>query len=355
VSPRPTISISLGDPGGIGPEVIARALADRRVRSLGRFAIHGSSAALHAGCDAAGVEPYWWRVDARRADLGATVEAHDVVLFDADPELTEQGGTPDFERRATKLGGALSFRWVEAAIADAQRDASDPRRADAVVTGPISKEAWALAGKGRWPGHTELFAHRLRAPRSAMMFVGDKLRVVLATVHIPLMDVRNQLTIGAVHSAIDLGHDACKRLGIKRPRIAVAGLNPHAGENGLMGDEEQRLITPAIELAVRQGIDAAGPFPGDTVFNAAVAGRFDLVVAMYHDQGLIPVKLLERDLAVNLTLGLPVPRTSPDHGTAFDIAGTGKADAGSMISAIRLAARLATPTTSDSPSDASKS
>lgn len=338
---EPLISVSLGDPGGIGPEVIVRALGDRSVRSLARFAVHGSSAAMLAAAEATGVEPFWWRVDARRAELGETVSAHDVVLFDSDPEIVEQGVATEFDRRATKLGGALSFRWVEAAIADAQRPEGDPRRADAVVTGPISKEAWALAGKGRWPGHTELFAHRLKATRHAMMFVGDRLRVVLATVHVPLMDVRNQLTIGAVHAAIDLGNDACKRLGFKRPRIAVAGLNPHAGENGLLGDEEQRIITPAIELAVRQGVDAAGPFPGDTVFNAAVAGRFDLVVAMYHDQGLIPVKLLERDLAVNTTLGLPVPRTSPDHGTAFDIAGTGRADAGSMTSAIRLAARLA--------------
>lgn len=336
---RPTIAVSLGDPGGIGPEVVVRTLADRSVRSLARFAVHGSSAAMLAAAQATGIEPFWWKVDAR-SPLGDTVSAHDVVLFDSDPELTDEGGTPAFERGPTRLGGMLSFRWVEAAIADAQRAASDPRRADAVVTAPISKEAWSLAGKGRWPGHTELFADRFKSKRFAMMFVGDRLRVVLATVHVPLMDVRNQLTIGAVHTAIDLGAEACRRLGIRRPRVAVAGLNPHAGENGLMGDEEQRIITPAIDLAVRQGVDARGPFPGDTVFNAAVGGKFDLVVAMYHDQGLIPVKLLERDLAVNLTLGLPVPRTSPDHGTAYDIAGTGKADPGSMTSAVRLAVRL---------------
>lgn len=337
---RPTIAISMGDPGGIGPEVLVRALADRQLRSSARFAVHGSSGAMHRAADAARVEPYWWRVDAR-SSLGGTVAAHDVVLFDTDPELIEEGGEAAFEARPTRLGGMLSFRWVEAAIADAQRAAGDPRRADAVVTGPISKEAWSMAGKGRWPGHTELFAERFRSRRFAMMFVGERLRVVLATVHVPLTEVRAALTIGAVHTAIDLGDEACKRLGFRRPRIGVAGLNPHAGEGGLLGDEEKRIVTPAIELAVRQGVDAQGPFPGDTIFNMALQGRFDLVVAMYHDQGLIPVKLLERDLAVNTTLGLPVVRTSPDHGTAYDIAGTGRADPGSMASAIRLAVRLA--------------
>ena len=339
---RPTIAISLGDPGGIGPEVLVRALGDRAVRASARYAVHGSSAAMHKAAEATRTEPFWWRVDARSA-LGDTVGSHDVVLFDTDPELAEQGVDAKFDAAPTKLGGALSFRWVESAIADAQRPESDPRHARAVVTGPISKEAWSLAGKGRWPGHTELFAERFKSKRFAMMFVGNRLRVVLATVHVPLMDVRNHLTIGAVHTAIDLGAEACRRLGIKRPRIGVAGLNPHAGEKGLLGDEEERIITPAIELSVRQGVDAHGPYPGDTIFNTALQGRFDLVVAMYHDQGLIPVKLLERDLAVNTTLGLPVVRTSPDHGTAFDIAGTGKADPGSTTSAIRLAAKLSVP------------
>jgi 4-hydroxythreonine-4-phosphate dehydrogenase len=210
VTTRPTIAISLGDPGGIGPEVIVRALTDRAVRASARFAIHGSSAAMHRAADAMKIDPFWWRVDAR-SSLAGTVATHDVVLFDSDPELSEQGGEPEFEARSTRLGGALSFRWVEAAIADAQRPEGDPRHAHAVVTGPISKEAWSMAGKGRWPGHTELFADRFKSKRFAMMFVGQKLRVVLATVHVPLMDVRNHLTIGAVHTAIDLGHDACTR------------------------------------------------------------------------------------------------------------------------------------------------
>jgi 4-hydroxythreonine-4-phosphate dehydrogenase len=175
-----------------------------------------------------------------------------------------------------------------------------------------------------------------------MMFDSPRLRVVLATTHLPLMDIRNVLTIGRVFDAIDLGHEACRELGLPRPRVAVTGLNPHAGEAGQIGDEEERLITPAIRVARDGGIDVEGPFPADTLFIRAAAGDFDLVVAMYHDQGLIPVKLLGWDKAVNLTLGLPIIRTSPDHGTAFDIVGRNRASAGSMRAAIDLAARLAT-------------
>lgn len=174
-----------------------------------------------------------------------------------------------------------------------------------------------------------------------MMFEAPRLKVVLATVHLPLMDIRNVLTIGRVFDPIDLGHQACLTLGIEDPRIAVCGLNPHAGEGGLLGDEEERIIRPAVDMARRAGINASGPWPADTIFADALHGRFDLVVAMYHDQGLIPLKLLERGSAANWTIGPPVVRTSPDHGTAFDIAGTNQADPGSMHAAIDLAIRLA--------------
>jgi len=330
----------MGDPGGIGPEVIVKALADRGVRSLARFAVHGAADAMHDAAQAAGIQPFWW--EARRGSaLIETARSHDAVLIDdRDDERTGYAHAPN------RLGGELSFRWVEDAIASARLPDADPMRADAIVTGPISKEAWSLAGRGKYPGHTELLATRFGAKRHAMMFVGPSLRVVLVTAHLPLMDLRNTLTIGRIYDAIDLGHEACTRLGIARPRIAVCGLNPHAGEHGLLGDEEQRLITPAIRIAAEQGLDVQGPFPADTIFNAAVGApgrpaRFDLVVAMYHDQGLIPVKLLFRDESVNVTLGLPTVRTSPDHGTAFDIAGKNRADAGSIKAAIRLAVRMA--------------
>lgn len=326
----------MGDPGGIGPEVVVAALADRGLWRRARFLILGSESILHRACEVRGVEPFWWSVPIGSSNVRAT-SAHDVVLLDTDRAW---GPVPN-EAMPTKAGGAYSYRLVEEAIAMAQASAEPAVRAAAIVTGPISKQAWSLAGRTRFPGHTELLADRFRVKRFAMMFVAPRLRVVLATIHLPLMDVRNVLTIGRVFDAIDLGAEGCRLVGVPRPRIAVCGLNPHAGEGGLLGDEEDRLIRPAIEHARNTGIDVSGPFPGDTVFNAAVSGRFDLVVAMYHDQGLIPVKLLSRDEAVNMTVGLPIIRTSPDHGTAFDIAGRGTADPGSMRAALLLAAEAA--------------
>lgn len=323
---KPTIAVSMGDPGGIGPECLVKALSDRERRRSARFRVFGAADPLRRAADQAGLPHDWWSVPAG-SDLSPS-SAHDVVLMDS--------GGDSFESAPTRRGGQLSFEWVERGI-----EACRAGGADALVTGPISKTAWKLAGKGRFPGHTELLAERFKAKRVGMLFESPELRVILATAHVPLMDLRNALTIGRVFDAIDLGHEACRRLGIREPRIAVAGLNPHAGEEGLLGDEETRLIAPAIEHAQRVGIRAEGPFPGDTVFGQARAGRFDLVVAMYHDQGLIPVKLLAWDRAVNVTVGLPTPRTSPDHGTAFDIAGRGVADAGSTGAALDLAIRLA--------------
>jgi len=210
------------------------------------------------------------------------------------------------------------------------------------VTAPISKTSWHMAGYKKFPGHTELLAKRCRCKRVSMMFVSPRLRVVLATIHNSIASIRDIFTIGRVFDPIDLANDALKNwFGIPEPRIAVCGLNPHAGENGQIGDEEQRIISPAIVMASEAGINVFGPYPADTVYLDALRGAFDCVVAMYHDQGLIPVKLLGWENAVNITLGLPVIRTSPDHGTAFDIAGDFRADPSSMKAAITLAARLA--------------
>ena len=331
---KPVIGITLGDPAGIGPEVIVKALADPEVRKVGRFVIFGLNELLSYAADLAELETFWWRLqhDSPRATFDLV---HDVVVLDYD-EFSMLGSAV---HRPTKQGGMASLRFLDDAIAAAQR----PRESggiDALVTGPISKEAWELAGC-KFPGHTELLAHRTKSKRVAMMFQSDRLNVTLATVHMPLMDVRNVLTIGRVYDPIDLGYHAMRRLGYRKPRIAVCGLNPHASENGRFGDEERRVIQPAIEMAQQHGIDAHGPFPADTIFNQALNGRYDLVVAMYHDQGLIPLKMVAFDQAVNLTLGLPLVRTSPDHGTAYDLVGKNKADPGSMKNAIKLAARLA--------------
>lgn len=348
----------MGDPGGIGAEVVVKALADPARRGSARHRVYGSSVAMLDAARGAGIEPYWVRVERGRAQamphvLGCVTgeRGPDVVLVDSDGMDDAGLGVggdakpPVHERRSTAAGGALSFQYVEDAIADARREAGDPLRvcggADAVVTAPISKEAWALAGHGEFPGHTELLAARFGAARAAMMFEADALRVILVTTHIPLSEVARAVTAERVLDVIEMGNEACVRLGVAKPRLAVCGLNPHAGEQGLLGDDEQRVITPAIERARAKGIDVAGPFPGDTVFNAAVKKRYDMVVAMYHDQGLIPVKLLAFDRAVNVTLGLPTVRTSPDHGTAFDIAGRNVADPGSMGAAIDLAVKLA--------------
>ena len=332
---KPVIGITMGDPAGIGPEVIVKALADPELRRQARFVVYGMNEQLAYAADLAEIEPYWHRLQ-HDADRAEHALVHEVVCLDYD-EYSMLGSSL---RQPSKQGGQFSRRFIDDAIAAAQRPI-DSGGIDAIVTAPISKSSWALAGFDRWPGHTEYLQYKTKAKRVAMMFNAPQINTVLATVHMALMDVRNVLTIGRVFDAIDLGHDAMQRMGIAKPRIAVCGLNPHAGEDGLFGDEEQRLIKPAIEVARKAGIDARGPFPADTLFTPLNLGRYDLFVAMYHDQGLIPVKLLAFDSAVNTTLGLPMIRTSPDHGTAFDIVGKNKADAGSMKAAIQLAIRKA--------------
>jgi len=335
---RPRIAISMGDPGGIGPEIIVKALARPSVRDLASFRVFGLESCLRAAAGRAGLLPFWKVVD-RNDESSWPRDGVSVVSW---PE----SATERYEAAPTLGGGTLSFEFVEEAIAHAIRSTNDPCGVEAVVTAPICKESWSLAGFGRYPGHTELFAERFHADRAGMLFHVPAIRghaalnVILATVHVPLMSLSRELTTPRIIDAIELGASACRRLGVESPRIAVCGLNPHAGEHGLLGPEDGTIIAPAIRGCAARGLDVSGPHPGDTVFNAAFAGRFDLVVAMYHDQGLIPVKLIARDRAVNVTVGLPIVRTSPDHGTAFDIAGKNLADAGSMASAIELAVKL---------------
>ncbi len=331
---EPVIAITMGDPMGIGPEVVAKALCDPAILRLGKFVVYGQNQPLVDAADRAGMRPFWFRIAKENMPTSRGVAAEPVVLDYGHEDSLPHAHAP------SRAGGLLSKAFVEDAIADALRPVGDARRVDAVVTGPISKESWSMAGF-KWPGHTELFAARCKATRHTMLFESPRLRVALATAHVPLMDIRNMLTIGRVFDPIDLGYNYCRQLGIEKPKIAVCGLNPHAGEHGLFGDEEERVIAPAIEIARRNGIDVRGPFPGDTIFIDAAAGKWDLVVAMYHDQGLIPVKLLGFDRAVNVTIGLSMVRTSPDHGTAFDIASKNTASPNSMKAAIELAVKLA--------------
>ncbi|HEY7289963.1 MAG TPA: 4-hydroxythreonine-4-phosphate dehydrogenase PdxA [Vicinamibacterales bacterium] len=284
----PRVAITAGDPAGIGPEIAGRAAEDARVRAV--------------------CEP---------------------IIFQTTPNgaVTEGALSP--------AAGRAAYETIVAAVEAAQR-----HDVDAIATAPVNKEAFRLAGLP-WSGHTDLLAHLTKAPQVAMMFYSEALRVVLATVHVPLSEVPARLTAATVEATIALSAQELPRFGFERPRIAVAGLNPHAGEHGLFGDEESKAIAPAIDACRARGIDVSGPYPADTLFVRAHRGEFDLVVACYHDQGLIPVKLLAFGQAVNVTLGLPIIRTSVDHGTAFDIAGRGVADPQSMIAAVLLAAKLA--------------
>lgn len=325
---RPLIGITMGDPAGIGAEVVVKALADPEIRQLGRFIIYGLNEAIEYAGDLAEVNPFWFRLPhevVNRIESG-------VVVADFD-EFSMFSPATKFP---TAEGGTASMHFLDTAIAAAREST-----VEAIVTAPICKESWQLAGYN-YPGHTEKLGHAFKTRRVTMMFVGGGLRVALASIHEPLFELRNSFIIGRVFQPIDLMAQALRDwFGIKYPRIAVCGLNPHAGEGGMFGDEERRIIEPAIVMAREGGWFVEGPFPADTLFWRAMQGQYDGIVAMYHDQGLIPIKLLAFESACQTTLGLPIIRTSVDHGTAFDIVGQNLASAESMKSAIRLACKLA--------------
>jgi 4-hydroxythreonine-4-phosphate dehydrogenase len=297
------IGLTVGDPAGIGPEIVAQVLA-REPREL---VVYGDLEALE-----------------RAGGLPAGVEAVAHASAPVEP------GKPD----------PAAAAGVVAAIQAAARDCL-AGRLEAMVTGPISKQMLAEAGFP-WPGHTELLEETAGAGRAVMLLVGGELRVALATIHCALREVPERLQQVDLAELLGvLDHDLAARFALPRPRIAVCGLNPHAGEAGQFGDEEQTTIAPAIASARARGVDARGPFAADSVFHRAVQGEFDAVLGMYHDQALGPLKVHAFGRAVNVTLGLPLIRTSVDHGTAFDIAGQGCADAGSLVQAISLARTLA--------------
>ena len=328
ISEQPLIGITMGDPAGIGPEVIVKALADPCVRRLAKFVVFGMNEQLCYAADRAEIEPFWGRHQHEKLSRDYP---HKVMVADYD-----DFSMPPWIKGPSKVAGETSIRFCVDAIRAAQSEVID-----AVVTAPISKTSWKLAGAD-WAGHTEMLTELCKAKQKAMMFVSGPLRVALATIHEPLFEVRNKFTIGCVFEPIDLLNDALKEyFHLSNPSIAVAALNPHGGEEGRFGDEEQRIITPAILLAQEQGINCWGPFPADTVFLRAAQGEFDGVVAMYHDQAMIPVKLLAFESAVNVTIGIPIIRTSPAHGTAFDIVDKNLANPAGMKSAINTAVEMA--------------
>jgi len=329
IAEQMVIGITMGDAAGIGPEIIVKALADPNVRKTAKFIIFGMNEQLCYAADAAEIEPFWGRHQHEKISREYPFK---VVVADYDEYSVEP-----WVKGPSKLAGEASIRFCLDAI-DAARDGI----IDAVVTAPVSKTSWKLAG-AEWPGHTEMLAARCKSKRKVMMFIAGPLKLALATIHEALFEVRHKFTIGCVFEPIDLLDTALKEyFHIDNPRIGVAALNPHAGEGGQFGDEEQRIISPAISLAQHQGINCQGPFPADTLFLNAVHGEFDGVVAMYHDQGMIPVKLLDFDRAVNVTIGIPIIRTSPAHGTAFDIVDRNLANSEGMKSAITTAIQIAT-------------
>ncbi len=312
----PTIAVTLGDPAGIGPEVVLKALADPEVARQANWIVVGDTSVL----DVYRIPPgpaMPLPQNARVLDL-KWLDAWHLTLGQVDANCGR--AALEYIRTATQLCLA--------------------RQAGAMVTAPVNKEAITLSGKP-FTGHTEFIAALCGVPGPSMLLVNDRLRVVHVSTHVPLRQAC-ELDAARILRTLELGHAAMLRLGIGRPRIAVCGLNPHAGESRLFGDEDRDFIAPAVAAAQAKGIPCQGPLPGDTVFLKALRGEFDLVVAMYHDQGHIPMKLVDFEHTVNVTLGLPIIRTSVDHGTAFDIVGKNQADPSSMKAAMRLAATMAT-------------
>jgi len=328
IAEQMAIGITMGDAAGIGPEVVVKALADPTIRRAAKFIIFGMNEQLCYAADAAEIEPFWGRHQHEKISRNYPYK---VVVADYD-----EYSVPSWVKGPSKFSGEASIRFCLDAI-----DAARAGIIDAVVTAPISKTSWKLAG-AEWPGHTEMLAARCKSKRKVMMFIAGPLKLALATIHEALFEVRHKFTIGCVFEPIDLLNTALKEyFHVDNPKIGVAALNPHASEDGQFGDEERRIISPAILLAQNQDINCLGPFPADTLFLRAVHGEFDGVVAMYHDQGMIPVKLLDFEKAVNVTIGIPIVRTSPAHGTAFDITGRNLANPASMKSAIITAIQIA--------------
>ena len=332
---RPRLALTLGDCAGIGPELVLRVLAAPEIGEVCQLFVYGSLTLLERVATATKLPiPSSLAVCSQR-DLSVAARrpgCHVLFDFPFDEAATLKPG------QVQAVCGARAYDWICTAARDIQKGL-----ADALVTAPINKEALHLAGVA-FPGHTELLAHLTGGSAPCMAFYSRSLFVSLATIHEALADVPGLLSVPSLARTIRLTHAACKGFGIRAPRLGVLALNPHAGESGLFGHEERTTISPAIAAAQAEGLDVSGPLVPDTAFTWLCAGKpapFDAYVAMYHDQGLIPFKMAAFDTGVNVTLGLPIIRTSPDHGTAFDLAWQGKASANSLACAIRLAARMA--------------
>ena len=321
----PKIGITMGDPAGVGPEIVIKALSAGGARDYSPLILGDYE--LLSKCV---------------RQLNSSIK---LIRVDEPDQIVDDGCIPVLS--LTSLGdvesGSISKEAGHAAgiyIEKGARLAMDGI-IDGIVTAPINKESFNLGGFS-YPGHTEFLAHLTDTENYAMMLMGDSLKVILLTIHCALMDVASRLSISDTLRIIRLSNDSLKKyFGIAKPRLALASLNPHAGEAGLFGMEEEDILIPASDMAIKEGIDITSPLPSDTLFFSAVRGAYDAVICPYHDQGLIPLKLLHFEDGVNVTLGLPIVRTSPDHGTAYDIAGKGVASPESILAAIKVAVRMA--------------
>jgi len=323
----PLVAVTMGDPAGVGPEIIAKTFADPGFHARNRALVVGDAGMLERAAQLLGPP----------LRINGITEPEDAAFEPGTADVLQVGELPldlPFGELDARAGDA-AFRYLERAT----RLASAGRVA-AIATAPLNKEAMHLAGHG-YPGHTEILADLTGTEDYAMMLVTDELKVIHVSTHVSLKEAIERAQPERELAVIRLAHESLQKLGVERPRVAVAGLNPHAGENGLFGKEDLEKIRPAVKAALDEGMDASGPWAPDTVMMRARQGHFDVVVVQYHDQGHIPVKLMGFDTGVNVTVGLPFFRTSVDHGTAFDIAGTGKADHASLEAALDLARALA--------------
>jgi 4-hydroxythreonine-4-phosphate dehydrogenase len=323
----PLVAVTMGDPAGVGPEIIAKTFADPDFHARNRALVVGDAGMLKRAAQLVGLP----------LEINEIPEPEDATFTPGTADVLQVGELPpDLPFGELDAGaGDAAFRYVERATGLASAG-----RVAAIATAPLNKEAMHLAGHG-YPGHTEILADLTGTEDYAMMLVTDELKVIHVSTHVSLREAIDRAQPERELAVIRLAHESLKKLGVESPRVAVAGLNPHAGENGLFGKEDLEKIRPAVKAALDEGIDASGPWAPDTVMMRARQGYFDVVVVQYHDQGHIPIKLMGFDTGVNVTVGLPFFRTSVDHGTAFDIAGTGKADHASLEAALDLARSLA--------------
>jgi len=319
------LAFTMGDPGGVGPEIIIKALYSSEVRRYCAPIVIGDRIVIEEVLNLL-------KLPLKLKIIKSPEESEPAS---GTIELIVSGVIKKFKKgQPTAKSGRACASYIKKAVELALQ-----KQVHGIVTAPISKEALKMAGFA-WTGHTEMLAELTHTKDYAMMLVGGPLRVILVTIHVPLKRVPALITKDRALKTIRLAKKACDMFGIKSPRIAVAGLNPHAGEAGIFGDEEIKKIIPAVEAAKKEGIPVSGPYPPDTIFHKAYKGEIDIVVCMYHDQGLISLKMIAFEEGVNVTVGLPFIRTSPDHGTAYDIAWKGVANPSSMIEAIKLAATL---------------